>query len=66
VVRSVSNWKLYSRNQSLKLLHFRKGKDETWIQVINAIPEFMQLYAQLDQKTLNEVFDSLNLFEGGG
>jgi hypothetical protein len=37
-----------------------------WIQVINAIPEFMQLCVQLVQKTPHEVFGNLTLFEGGG
>ena len=39
---------------------------KTWIQVINAIPEFMQLCVQLVQKTPHEVFGNLTLFEGGG
>jgi hypothetical protein len=53
-------------------------QNSTWIQVINAIPEFMQLCVQLDQKTPHEAFgntsftrsvvkavhDHLNLFIG--
>ena len=37
-----------------------------WIQVINAIPEFMRLCVQLVQKTRHEVFGNLTLFEVGG
>ena len=38
----------------------------SWIQVINAIPEFMRLCVQVVQKIRHEVFGSLILFEVGG
>ena len=38
----------------------------TWIQVINAISEFMRLYVHFVQKTQHEVFGNLAFFEGGG
>ena len=51
-------------NLESDVTHFQTK--EAWIQVINAIPEFMQLCVQLVQKTPHEVFGNLALFEDGG
>ncbi|MFI3190882.1 hypothetical protein BCS42_00440 [Crenothrix sp. D3] len=71
LISGLQNWtKLhdtdYSELKTFLVILNRFNINNSWIQVINAIPEFMQLCVQLVQKTPHKVFGNLILFEGGG